>query len=210
MRAILVMLSVFFGVLTSTQSTQAACAKPSFTQNQLRAIPVKNINQHVFSDALLHSVNYLRCKHNRGKLTNVAQLTSIAAGHSKWMARKAKLSHTSNAVGQRTLKARAKSTGLKYRISAENIAAYSRFNLPSGNFGIANASRCQFRTKSGSMIQPHTYASLALAVAGSWMASSGHRKNLLNTRISYIGAGVAFDPSRPYCGRFFITQNYMG
>ena len=40
-------------VALSAPTAMAACAKPSFSSTQMRAIPTSGINQAVFSDALI-------------------------------------------------------------------------------------------------------------------------------------------------------------
>lgn len=187
-----------------------ACSKPKYSGAFLKQIPTKGINQSLFSEALRREVNYVRCRANRGELAAAEPLTKIAAGHSTWMARAEMLSHTSTVPGKSRVARRVKSTGIKYRTAAENIAAYNRFAFPKGQFKIRNASACKFATQSGKAIPAHSYASLAAAVVGGWMKSSGHKKNLLNRRMKLAGGGLAFDGKAPYCGRFFVTQNYLG
>lgn len=187
-----------------------ACAAPKYSAAQLKLVPTKNINQALFSEAMTLAANHARCKSGRKQLALTPQLTSIASGHSGWMARVPKLSHTSNLAGKARMADRVRSTGLKFRTAAENIAAFDRFGFPRGQFKVLNAKACKFATQAGKSIPAHSYASLAQTVVDGWMSSSGHKKNLLNRRMNRVGAGIAFDAKAPLCGRFYITQNYLG
>ena len=187
-----------------------SCSKPKYSAAFLKPIPTRGIDQALFSQAMQMEADYARCRKGKSHLAPEDRLTAIAAGHSKWMAGARKLSHNSTLAGRRTLKARVRSTGLRYRTAAENIAAFDRFRFPEGAFRIRNAAACKFATQAGKPIAAHSYASLAQAVVSGWMKSPGHRKNLLNGRIRLIGAGLGFDAGAPYCGRYYITQVYLG
>ena len=176
----------------------------------MRAIPTSGINQAVFSDALNRAANYVRCKAGAKTMDTAKPLTNLAAEHSTWMARSRKLSHTSAVPGKQRFATRMRSSGIKFKTAAENIAAFDRFQFPSGEFKIRNAGACKFAYQDGRAIPAHSYASLAQTVVAGWMKSSGHKRNLMNRRISLSGGGVAFDASAPYCGRYYITQDYLG
>jgi len=51
---------------------------------------------------------------------------------------------------------------------------------------------------------------LANHIVNMWMASPGHRKNILARKSKLTGASLAFDGKSPNCGRYFITQNFAG
>lgn len=187
-----------------------ACSKPKYSAAFLKPIPTRGIDQALFSRAMQMEADYARCSKGRSHVATEDRLTGIAAGHSKWMAGARKLSHNSTLAGKRTLKARVKGAGLRFKTAAENIAAFDRFRFPKGAFKIRNASACKFATQAGKPIAAHSYASLAQTVVAGWMKSPGHRKNLLHGRIRLVGAGLGFDASAPYCGRFYVTQDYLG
>ncbi|NOX73850.1 MAG: CAP domain-containing protein [Alphaproteobacteria bacterium] len=202
----LIALLVFgvFAVLANT--AQAACPRPSYSAPYLKTIPSKGINQALFAEALTLEASYARCKRGKKILAQAKGLTKVAASHSGWMARTKKLDHR----GAQGFKARMRASGVKFKTAAENIAAFDRYQFPKGQFRVKNAAACRFATSGGAAIAAHSYASLARAVVTGWMASPGHRKNLLNGRIKLTGGGIAFDRAAPNCGRFFITQNYAG
>lgn len=202
-------LAAVLATFTGHQS-QAACKKPAFSSPYLTPIPAAKINQTLFAEALRLEASFVRCKSGATELQNAAQLTAVAAPHSGWMARSHKLDHTSNVAGKQTMAARVRSTGLKFSTAAENIAAFDRFQFPTGQFKITNSSKCRFSYQNNKPIPAHSYASLAQTVVAGWMSSSGHRANLMNRRMKLAGAGLAYDAASPYCGRFYITQNYLG
>lgn len=51
------------------------------------------------------------------------------------------------------------------------------------------------------------YSSPREVVAG-WMASPGHRANILNAKFKYLGVGVAYKGSTPYYTQDFSSENY--
>jgi len=187
-----------------------ACPRPAYPAAFLKPVPTRNIDQALFSRAMQMEADYARCRRGRAHVATAPELTEAAAGHSRWMAGARRLDHDSTVPGRRSLKARMRATGLRFRSAAENIAAFDRYRFPDGAFRIRNADACIFATQAGKPIPPHSYASLAQAVIAGWMNSPGHRKNLLHRRIRLVGAGLGFDPTAPYCGRFYITQDYLG
>jgi uncharacterized protein YkwD len=205
MRPLIALLAIAIATLQAG-AANAACPKPSYSAAYLKAIPTKGINQALFAEALNLEASYARCKRGKKILAQAKGLTKVAASHSGWMARTKKLDHQ----GAQGFKTRMRSSGVKFKTAAENIAAFDRYQFPKGQFRVKNAAACRFATRAGATIPLHSYASLARAVVTGWMGSPGHRKNLMNSRIKLTGGGIAFDRAAPNCGRFFITQNYAG
>lgn len=184
----------------------AKCQPPSHGAAFLQAIPQNGIDQTLFAEALQKEANFVRCRGGVGQLGIASGLTRAAAGHAGWMATHHKLSHD----GDRRFKARMRASGVKYKLAAENIASYERYAFPTGSFKISNQAKCRFTSQTGATIAAHSYASLARRVVQGWMASSGHRRNLLNRRLKLSGAGIGFDASADFCGRYYISQSYAG
>ncbi|MCP5087040.1 MAG: hypothetical protein GY952_09600 [Rhodobacteraceae bacterium] len=185
-----------------------ACQAARFTTAQKAVIATGSPNQALFTDAVTRALAAHLCKAGRNALATDKHLIKTARLHSKNMARLHKFSHKLPVAGQKTVAQRARKAGVNWHFLAENIARLSRYQFQANRrFQILNASRCQFANPaSGKSIPPHSYASLALAVSAQWMASSGHRKNILNRNSKHMGAAVVFDASGPNCGHFYITQ----
>jgi len=85
-----------------------------------------------------------------------------------------------------------------------------RYQIDNRRFKILSSQECKFATYEGQALPAHSYASLARHVVGLWMNSPGHRKNILDRRVTKVSTAVAFDPRAQYCGRFWLTQNFIG
>ncbi len=201
---------VLFAAILVFAEQASACVRASVPGADAIIDPAKRINQKLLTRAILSEVNYERCKAGLAPLTPENALVRIAEGHSKWMAKARNVSHKSTIAGRRSLRARIKSTGIRIRTGAENIGMVHRFRIDRIRFRIRSASSCHFETFSGKRIPPHSYASLARTVVGYWMASHGHRANILNRDVQKMGTAAAFDRSAEYCGAYYITQDFTG
>ena len=197
-------------LLIPASAAWSACSAPAFSAAQRNTIQVAAPNQALFSAALVLALNQQRCQAGRDPMTTAANHIKAATFHSENMVKTRKFSHRSSVAGQRTFKDRARLAGMSFRYLAENIARRPRFNFPLGkSFRVVNRSSCRFADPAtGKTIAAHSYASLAQSVTAQWMASSGHRKNILNRKSKRTGAAVAFDARAANCGDFYITQIY--
>lgn len=194
-------------ILCALSSSAVACSAPQFATKFNAIIPEKP-DQKLFTDAVLLTMNYERCKIGKRAFSTHATLRNAALIHSRNMAKTKIFSHTSKAGNAKTLKDRAKRANLKWRWIGENIALQNRYQFGNGvQFRIVNASACKFTNgKTGKTIPPHSYASLAQSVTAAWMASKGHRKNIQSRYAGRMAAAVILDRSAPNCGKFYITQ----
>ena len=136
-------------------------------------------------------------------------LLRVAMKHSDWMARKNKLSHTNSIKGFKSLGDRVRSTNVPYRAAAENIVAVHQYQIDNKRFKIVDRRSCQFAIN-GKLVRAHSYASLARHSVNLWMDSPGHRKNILSPKVDSMAIGVAYSDTRKYCGKFWLTQNFLG
>lgn len=210
MKTAIIQLAITALLISTPAVASAGCTKAQFTAAQTQIIPRRNINQMIFSEALLIEVNFARCEVGLPQMTIDGDITKAAAAHSKWMARAHKLTHTSNMPGQRNLALRLRRAGVTFKTAAENIARFNRFQFGTKPFSILDARACQFAIASGGTVPAHSYASLARVVVKGWTKSSGHRRNLLNPRLRIAGGGLIFDTKGDHCGHFYITQDYAG
>ena len=192
-------------------SAADACSRSVSKKAAQIVVPTGKINQNMLDDAIRAEVNYHRC---RAGLRNVGDagrgLARQAEKHSKWMAKSQQLTHRSTQPGLATLKQRVKASGVKFRTGSENIGMVHRYKIDNRRFTILDSRNCKFATFKGQPLPAHSYASLARHIVDLWMNSPGHRKNILDRRVSKVSSAVAFDPNAQYCGRFWLTQNFVG
>jgi len=188
-----------------------ACSRNVSAQAAGTAVPTKGIDQNLLDAAVRTEVNFHRCRAGMRNLGNAGQrLSGQSKVHSQWMAKHRKLSHKSNVRGSNTLTNRLKTAGVKFRAGAENIGMVSRYQIDNQRFRIVNAGACQFANNKGQALPAHSYASLARHIVNMWMNSPGHRKNILNRKVTHVSTAVAFDPKSNYCGKFWLTQAFVG
>lgn len=207
MRQLLSVLIVM--VLVSLGSTAEACRKPVMPRGADRVVPTSRINQSLFNKAVLEEVNYYRCKNGIRPLRRSNSLVKAASGHSKWMARNRKLSHTSNLRGQRHAKDRILRTYGKFTRGSENIAMVQRYWIDNRKtYYPKNVQACHFENANRQRIPPHTYASLAKWLVKLWHDSPSHRRNMTDGKVRYMGSAIQFDAKHRNCGAYFATQNF--
>lgn len=199
------------GLLSLGMASMAAaqsCPAQRPTGNINRAIDARPVNQALFASLVLYHTNVERCR--RGlrplQMTNGVQrsATILAEG----MARDRNYSHTLNRPGVRTLSDRLHYSGEPFRRGGENIALNFFFVL-NGRSYIGGG--CNFRYQStGQPVPRHTYASMAQELMASWMASPGHRQNIMNRGFTRMGAAIGLDPRGQLCGQVYAAQAFAG
>lgn len=188
-----------------------ACSRTVSKEASRTLVPSNRINQSLLEKAIRAEVNFHRCRAGLRKVGDAGNgLTRQAQKHSKWMAKSQQLTHRSTVPGSSTLQQRVKNAGLKVRTGSENIGMVHRYQIDNRRFKILDSSSCQFATYEGQKLPAHSYASLARHIVNLWMNSSGHRKNILDRSVTRMSAAVAFDPNAQYCGRYWVTQNFVG
>lgn len=187
-----------------------ACTRAALPQSAYAAVPADRIDLGRLNAAVLAEVNYERCQQGLRPLASAdTRLLSVTMDHSAWMASKGTLSHKSNVRGRRTLGDRLKASRMRVRTASENIAVLSRYQFGQSRFRVLDSRQCQFADRAGRQIAPHSYASLARTVVGLWMQSAGHRRNILDRKVTRVSTSAAFGNSQ-HCGQFWVTQNFVG
>lgn len=199
-------------VLMIASATNAeACSRSVSAKAARTVVPSTRVNQSLLDDAIRAEVNFHRCRAGLRSLADAGGgLATQAKKHSTWMARTQQLTHRSTVAGSASLKQRLKRSGIRFRTGAENIGMVHRYQIDNQRFKIVNSSACQFTKYDGTPLPAHSYASLARHAVNLWMNSPGHRKNILNSKVTKMSSAVAFDPNAQYCGRFWLTQNFVG
>ncbi|MCI2400245.1 CAP domain-containing protein [Aliiroseovarius subalbicans] len=195
-----------FGAMTLTAtSASAGCSRVQISGSEVM-VPRGRINQKLLDAAILAEVNYERCRHGLKALIAEPRLRSTAKGHSDWMARTSTVSHRSSTTPTQRLKR----SGVKFRNGGENISMLHYYQIDNQMFIIRDAASCNFKRPSGAAVTPHSYHSLARSAVAYWMASKGHRANILNRKVRMMGSAGALDKSAQHCGTVYLTQNFAG
>lgn len=198
-------------LILSLPNLAEACTRAVSKTAAQTMVPASRIDQSMLENAIRVEVNYHRCRAGLRAVGDAGNsLAKEAQKHSIWMAKTQQLTHRSTVPGAATLRQRVRNAGLRVRTGSENIGMVHRYQIDNRRFRILNASSCQFATYEGQRLPAHSYASLARHVVALWMDSPGHRANILDRDVSKMSAAVAFDPNAQYCGRFWVTQNFIG
>lgn len=188
-----------------------ACTRSVSAKAAQTVVPAARINQTLLNQAIRAEVNFHRCRAGLSPLADAGRgMSREATKHSEWMAKTQQLTHRSTVAGAATLKQRIKNAGIRIRTGSENIGMVHRYQIDNRRFKIIDSNACQFTTQDGQPLPAHSYATLARHVVALWMESPGHRKNILDRRVTKMSTAVAFDPNAQYCGRFWLTQNFVG
>ncbi|MEM9708324.1 MAG: CAP domain-containing protein [Pseudomonadota bacterium] len=198
-------------LLLGSAVASEACTRQVPARASELVVPTKRINQALFDDAVRGEVNFHRCRAGLRPVADAGNsMASVARGHSQWMASRQVLSHRSTVPGKASLRQRIKSAGVRFKTGSENIGMVHRYQIDNLRFKIINSSACQFSTYDGRALPAHSYATLARHIVQLWMESPGHRKNILDRNARRTAVAVAFDRNAQYCGRYWVTQKFIG
>ena len=176
----------------------------------------------LFGTALVHYVNVERCAQGLSTLAPIPGLNAAATQHAQDMARLDFFDHVSPVPGRETLANRLAPTGVSLSRIAENLGqTFMVAYEPGREYRTVNASTCAFTYDFGAGVTdtvgtlvgrpPHllprnSYATAAQALVAGWMASPGHRRNMLDPAFTRHGGGFAVSEPQTLCGRILATQ----
>jgi uncharacterized protein YkwD len=167
-------------------------------------------DERLFQEAVLYYVNVERRRAGQRPLASDPKLARAAAGHAINMAAHRTMSHRLAVPKAGKLAERLEGNGVAFRKAGENIAMDKAYRLV-GRPISTKAAGCAFTyADTGEAVPRHSHASLAGAVVARWMASSGHRANILDPGFRRMGAGAAIDPRGPACGDVYLAQTFAG
>lgn len=194
--------ALFLGAASAVAEAQTLPAR--FHQ----PVPVHQIDQTLFHEAVLVYANEMRKQHGRKALKADKRLMMAAAGHASNMAQLRTHSHRLPVEGQGRLVQRMDRQSVRYRTAGENIAMDKLYRLL-GRPIAARANGCNFTyADTGEPVPVHTYASLAQQAVQRWMSSAAHRDSMLSKSFGRLGSGVAVDPAGTGCGDVYLVQNF--
>jgi uncharacterized protein YkwD len=204
-----VLLAVSLALCGPVNASSDTCVRAALHGPASQNIAPLNLDQDLFEATFLLETNFHRCMADLPGLAQSNMLGDVALGHTRWMAGASILAHESLKPGNTTLKDRLGENVTALNRATENVGRIGRFQAVHGErFEILSLEQCRFRRLSGQIIPPHTFATLARHLAQALLNSPGHRENMLDPLVDAHGAAIAFDPTGPFCGNLFITQNF--
>lgn len=179
---------------TLDEAEPAEPAEPAGMDALDAPIPLESPDARLLSEAIVEASNEARAHHGLPTLPADFRLHRAAAGHAHRMARLGFFAHRDpHAPDRRTPTDRARSAGIANPAIAENIATALVLDLPTDQpLYVIDADRGLFSLKAGGPpLSRRTYRQFGRHVVRRWLASPGHRRNLLAKEAVQIGAAAA-------------------
>ncbi len=177
------------------------------------AIDFENIDLALLDAAVFHETNRQRVKNDLPPLGFKPVLREAASIQVRGMIRMKAISHEHPDADKKTLEDRFRLLGIETNILAENVAMVFGIRYESGTnvYKRKNAGRMVYSEEpDGPPIAPHTYASFAEHLLAEWMASPGHRRNILRKELETLGTSSRHDRSALGMDSFYCAQEFAG
>ena len=156
-------------------------------------IVFERVDLDLLGAAIFHETNRRRASHKLRPLAFDPATERAANLQAQIMAKTGEISHENPEDPKHaTLEKRLDAVGLKPRFAAENLAYTFAVQYRSGDrlyVRDENGHKIFSYRPDGPPLRPHTYAGFAKAVVDQWMASPGHRRNLLHQEPKFLGVG---------------------
>ncbi len=178
--------------------TLQADTSEAFTSLQAAsaAIDVANVDYPLLAEAIFHETNLRRQENERQVLDHLTELDQASCVHARDMVEGNFFAHQNpNDPEKETPLDRVENQGLEVGFVAENIAQTFVLRYESGTpvYTRQEDGETVFsREAGGEPLPPHTYRSFATDLLDQWMASPGHRKNILAEEPGFLGAGCEY------------------
>ena len=174
-----------------------------------------DIDYALLGEAILHEANLRRAEHDLPPLGYLPELEQAACMHVQDMITLNFFAHENPHVPEHaTPLDRVQLLGLEPRFVAENITQAFGIQYTEGEAIYPrkeNGETILASEPGGEPIPPHTYLSFAQATLDGWMASPGHRENILSEHPTHLGAACEYTEEGKmnmpyfYCGQVFFT-----
>ena len=176
-------------------------------------IDFKDIHYPLLNAAIFYATNRMRVNHGKSPFIHARPLEEAAFMHARDMVREGFFSHQNPYESKkRTLSQRLAMFGVEEGYRAENISEMFGIRYEQGTMLVPPArGSTVFRDYStGKPIPNHTYLSFAETLLGEWMKSTGHRANILNVNLHYLGCGAYHYRNESFYGmdQFKAVQNF--
>ena len=184
-----------------TKPVSKPAAKSDGAENAV--ISGESINTALVTRLVFQKTNQERVKAGMQPFQHLDTLEASATGHSTDMAQRNYFSHNSKGLlFHKSVSERTAAAGVGTRRVAENIAMLPTFRqMQVFRRTDTGASRVTMDT--------NTYDQLATWAMEQWMKSPGHRQNILNPELRYLGVGTALG-NRDGVPYVYLTQNFAG
>jgi uncharacterized protein YkwD len=176
-------------------------------------IDFDNIDLALLDAAVFHETNRHRVENDLPPLGFEPVLREAAAVQVRGMIRMQEVSHKHPDADKKTLSDRFELLEIDTDILAENVAMVFGIRYESGTdfYKRRKAGGLVFSEKpDGPPIPPHTYASFSEALLVDWMASPGHRRNILRKSLRTLGTSSLHDKSALGMDTFYSAQEFAG
>ncbi|MEO1775999.1 MAG: CAP domain-containing protein [Pseudomonadota bacterium] len=206
------LLSAVFAASAPSSAPGSSCGSASSVRGATVVFPLGGSHDaDLIAEAVLAEVNGERCAAGLSLLATEPTLNRAAAVHTADMVSEGFFAHRSPIAGRETPSDRITAAGGQFRRTAENLGQGWYMDYEAGRpFFADDAAACRFSYTDGTPINRHSYASLAEALVAAWMASPGHRENILRRGVSFHGLSVAPTGETTLCGKLYATQLFAG
>ncbi len=207
-------LTLGLGALWCLTSCQSSLGTPANQKIPSQSILISTFNAELLEERIIEQTNIARKQHGLSSLRHSLKLTKAATWHSQDMVKFQFFSHSSPVEGRESMTDRLSLAGIKNTRMAENIITGFMIQYEAGkSVYLPEQTGSGFRYRmQDSDVPPHTYLSLSKSLVSRWMRSPGHRANILNPVLQYIGVGSAVfqDSEFGNMPTITVTQNLSG
>lgn len=174
------------------------------------AIDAARLDQSLLARAIFDETNRVRVQVGRKPFAREQKLDEAADTQANIGALFRPVSHTNPFPLIATPEDRVRFAGLDPSRVSENIALISIYDVPknTGVYALKNDATLR-DSRTGAPVRVHTYASFARAIVGEWMDSPGHRANIVDKRLRYLGCAVRASKSRDDLDMIFAVQAFF-
>jgi len=154
-----------------------------------------NPDDNLASIAIFHATNLVRKRKGLGVLKPNYELHMAGIAHIEAMQRHGFFGHF-NEYDQdnRTIRQRVENQGGHFYIVAENLARVHPFALDAKHYRYRKGNNQYFYYgENNQPLRPMTYGELGKSIVKDWLNSKGHRENLLDPELTYLGVAVEID-----------------
>jgi uncharacterized protein YkwD len=166
-----------------------------------RVLDFEEIDYPLLRAAIFFEINGVRAAYGKSPLLHSKALENVAISHARDMVERGFFSHVNPYDSERrTSSQRMDAFGATGKFRAENIALAFGIRYKEGSPVIPPPHGEEpFRDlRTGKVIRHHTYNSFAEAVVEGWMHSPGHKANILDKRLKFLGAGACHFEDRNF------------